>query len=174
MDDNAALQQAKRPVSIAAGPYGHPLHPMIVTIPIGAWTCAIVFDIVAFFVDDATPFEIGARWLVAIGVIGAVIAAIFGLMDLSRLATGTMARRTALIHMTINLTVVVLFIVSFLVRLASDADHVNVWAFIVAVIGWVLVGVSGYLGGKLAYHYGVRVASETTQIDGFRDAADRG
>ena len=44
MDDD--LQQAKRPVSpLLAGPYGHPLHPMLVTVPIGAWVAATVFDL---------------------------------------------------------------------------------------------------------------------------------
>ena len=38
-------QQAKHPVSLMAGPYGHPFHPILVTIPIGAWTASLVFDI---------------------------------------------------------------------------------------------------------------------------------
>lgn len=44
VDDD--LRQAKQPVSAAlAGPYGHPFHPILVTVPIGAWVAGLVFDI---------------------------------------------------------------------------------------------------------------------------------
>ena len=40
--------RAKQPVSsMLAGPYGHPFHPILVTVPIGAWLCSLVFDIAA-------------------------------------------------------------------------------------------------------------------------------
>ena len=43
---SAPVEHAKRPVSAAlAGPYGHPFHPILVTVPIGAWVCSLVFDI---------------------------------------------------------------------------------------------------------------------------------
>ncbi|MEU3526487.1 DUF2231 domain-containing protein [Streptomyces sp. NPDC038707] len=45
MTDEPRLQ-AKRPVSaLLAGPYGHPFHPILVTVPIGAWATSLVFDI---------------------------------------------------------------------------------------------------------------------------------
>jgi uncharacterized membrane protein len=41
-----ALEQAKRPVSaVLAGPYGHPWHPILVTVPIGSWVASLVFDV---------------------------------------------------------------------------------------------------------------------------------
>ena len=46
----SSLQHAKQPVSAAlTGPYGHPFHPMLVTVPIGAWISSLVFDIAAQF-----------------------------------------------------------------------------------------------------------------------------
>ena len=48
-------QQTKQPVSALAGPYGHPLHPMLVTVPIGAWACSVVFDVAASVVDQPQP-----------------------------------------------------------------------------------------------------------------------
>jgi uncharacterized membrane protein len=161
-------QRAKRPRTALAGPYGHPFHPVLVTIPIGAWTASIIFDVVALFADDREAFVRGSLWLVGIGVIGALMAAVFGVMDFLTLTSGTKARRTAVVHMTLNLTVIALFIVSFVIRANSGYDVLSIPAFVVSLIAYALVTVSGYIGGILAYHYGVRVADEATQAEGFR------
>jgi hypothetical protein len=42
-----ATGPAKQPRTVLAGPYGHPFHPILVTVPIGAWVASVVFDIVA-------------------------------------------------------------------------------------------------------------------------------
>lgn len=161
-------QQSKQPRSILAGPYGHPFHPILITIPIGVWTAALVFDLVAMFTGDTEVFERGALWLTGIGIVGALLAAIFGFLDYLQLAAGTPARRTATIHMVLNLAVTVLFIAVFLVRSAVGYDEVSIAAFIISLVALGLLGASGNLGGKLAYHYGVRVADEQTQSEGFR------
>jgi uncharacterized membrane protein len=138
-----------------------------VTIPIGAWTAGLIFDVVALLGSgDDTPFAVGAQWLTGIGIAGAVAAAVFGLLDMSTLARGTAAHRTALIHMSLNLTAVALFVVSFFIRLGQEGSFSGL-AFAISVIAYAVIGASGYLGGKLAYHYGVRVADEKTQSQGF-------
>src|SRR3954447_18099032 len=71
----------KRPVTPVAGPYGHPFHPIFVAVPIGAWIASLVFDIASRTADDGAAFARGAYWLVAMGVIGALVAALFGLLD---------------------------------------------------------------------------------------------
>jgi uncharacterized membrane protein len=168
MENLTAHQRSKHPKSPLAGPYGHPMHPTLVTIPIGAWTASLIFDIVALFGSNDAPFLIGAQWLVGIGILGALAAAVFGLMDFMTLAQGTAAHRTAIIHMSLNLTAVALFAISFFLRLGDDKQEFSLVPFILSVVGYAVVGASGYLGGKLAYHYGVRVADETTQSEGFR------
>jgi uncharacterized membrane protein len=168
MSDEAALRRAKRPRSILAGPYGHPFHAVMVTIPIGAWTAAVIFDIVGFFSDTPESFTTGALWLVGIGIVGALLAAVFGLMDLSTLEKGTRARRTALFHLAFNSVAIVLFAISFVIRLGADRDDVSVAGFVLSVLAYLLVGVSGLLGGELAYRHGVRVADESTQITAYR------
>lgn len=161
--------RGKQPRNILAGRYGHPVHPILVTVPIGAWVASVIFDIVAFASsEDEAVFAEGAYWLIGIGVIGALLAAVFGLIDLFGIARGTKAFRTGLIHMTINVTVVVLFVISFIVRAAGDYEEATVPGFILSIIGLVLLSASGYLGGQLAYSYGVRVADEETQAEGFR------
>jgi uncharacterized membrane protein len=161
-----AHAESKRPRTLLAGPYGHPLHPIMVTIPIGAWAASIVFDIVAFASDDPAPFVIGATWLIGIGIVGAVLAAVLGLLDFSKLARGTVAHRVGLIHMVINLAVTVVFAIGLALRIGADGEP-HVFAFVLSLVGFAALGVSGWLGGKLAYTYGVRVADEGKQAEGF-------
>lgn len=158
----------KRPVTVLAGPYGHPFHPILVTVPIGAWVCAFVFDVVSRLSDDPAVFTTGAYWLIAIGVVGAVGAAVFGLLDLLAIPAGTRAFRTALVHMVLNLGVVAIFAVAFMLRgdnLEADAGT-PAGLIALSASALALLGVSGWLGGRLTYRFGVRVADETTQRHG--------
>ncbi|MFQ6331725.1 DUF2231 domain-containing protein [Nocardia sp. CWNU-33] len=164
-------QPAKQPVSAAlAGPYGHPFHPILVTVPIGAWVASLVFDVASRLVDDPDFLARGSMWLIAIGVLGALAAAAIGLLDLLAIPTGTPAFRTGLVHMSLNLAVVLVFAVGFLWRRTGDGPHGAVsWGpLLLSVVALLALAVSGYLGGKLAFRYGVRVVDETTQASGFQ------
>jgi 2-polyprenyl-3-methyl-5-hydroxy-6-metoxy-1,4-benzoquinol methylase len=71
-------------------------------------------------------------------------------------------------HVTVFAAAVVLFAVNYFVRAASDHDVVNVVGLVLTLVGLAALTVSGWLGGKLAYRFGVRVADEDTQAEGFR------
>lgn len=162
--------QAKQPVSATlAGPYGHPFHPILVTVPIGAWLGSLVFDIASQTVDDPGFLSRGAMWLIAIGLIGALAAAAIGLLDLLAIPRRTHAFRVGLIHMALNLLVAVAYLGNFLWRLAGDgpSGSVETGQLVLNAASLAVLGVSGWLGGKLAYHFGVRVADEATQAEGF-------
>jgi uncharacterized membrane protein len=163
----SASDRGKRPRTPLAGPYGHPFHPLLVTVPIGAWVASLVFDIAARAADDPSALAEGAYWLILIGIIGALLAALFGLMDLLTIPRGTRAFTTGLTHMGLNLTVVVLFVINFLVRGSDGKDDPTTLPFILTIVALLILGVSGWLGGKLSYRYGVRVADEGTQAEGF-------
>ncbi|MFJ6654294.1 DUF2231 domain-containing protein [Microbacterium sp. NPDC091313] len=160
------MRSAKVPRTPLAGPYGHPFHPVAVTIPIGAWTASLVFDVLALLAEDAAPWVVGARALIVVGLVGAVVAATLGFLDLSRLTAGTPARRTAVVHAVLNLAAIALFAMGAIVRFAVGDDF-SVVAFVLSIIALAGLGVSGWLGGKLAYRWGVRVADEATQREGF-------
>ncbi len=162
------LERAKRPRTVLAGPYGHPFHPILVTIPIGAWVASIIFDLMAAFGDEPEALARGAYWLIVIGIVGALLAAVIGLLDLTVIPRGTKAFRTGLTHMTLNLAVVVLFVVNVVLRASQGIEDASGAGIALSVVALGLLGLSGWLGGKLAYHYGVRVADEGTQADGFR------
>jgi uncharacterized membrane protein len=167
-DSDAALRRSKRPRSIVAGPYGHPFHPLLVTIPIGGWVASLIFDIAAAATGDTEAFSRGAAWLLGIGLVGALVAAVVGLMDLATLESGTRVRKLALTHMTINLFAVVVFGISWVLRIApADYSQPNVPAIVLSVIGLLAISASGFLGGELVFRRGVRVADEETQREGF-------
>jgi uncharacterized membrane protein len=175
MTVNSDLHQAKQPVSGAlAGPYGHPFHPILVTVPIGAWVSSLVFDIASRIVHRPGFLAHGSAWLIAIGVLGALAAACVGFLDLFAIPTGTPAFRTGLVHMALNLTVTATYAIGFAWRQSSgypDARGVASGQLALSAVCLAALGVSGYLGGKLAYRYGVRVAAESQQAEGFQTRA---
>lgn len=161
-------QRGKQPASALAGPYGHPIHPILVTVPIGAWIASFVFDIVSRTAGEEEVFAKGAFWLIGIGIVGAAAAALFGVIDLLGIPRGTKAFSTGVTHLVLNDIVIVLYVVNFFVRRGElDEGAVGAFPMILSIIALVLLGASGYLGGKLAYRYGVRVADEGTQAEGF-------
>jgi uncharacterized membrane protein len=167
------MRPAKRPLSsLLAGPYGHPFHPMLVTVPIGAWIISLGFDIASHLASRPGFLARGSEWLIAVGVVGAILAGLVGLLDLAVIPPGTPAFRTACTHMYINVTLIIAYGADFAWRYRSSSQGVPVndgmMALSVACIA--ALAVSGYLGGKLAYRYGVRVASEATQAEGYLTA----
>lgn len=165
MTTDSAHFRSKRPRSIVAGPYGHPFHGILVTIPIGSWIASLVFDIAALATGDADDYSSSAQLLVAIGIFGALLAGLVGLIDLSQVERGTRARKIGLAHMTLNLIAIALFSISFALR--SGVDGASVPGMVVGIAGLVVLAASGFLGGELVYRYGVRVADEETQKQGF-------
>jgi uncharacterized membrane protein len=87
------------------------------------------------------------------GIVGALVAAIAGFIDLLSLPPGP--RSTAVKHMAINLAIVVLYVINFWMRAQAPVGPGNlVWLSLLTII---LLLVSGWLGGKLVYEYGVAV-----------------
>lgn len=165
-----AHEKAKHPITGLAGRYGHPLHPALVTVPIGAWIASFVFDVASHLVRDPEHLATGARWLIGIGVLGAVAAALAGVLDLLTLRAGTRVFRVAVTHMAINGTVVVAYAIGFVWRGAQAGGGPVGWGpLVLSAAALAALSAAGYLGGELAYRYGVRVAAEDTQRSGYRE-----
>jgi uncharacterized membrane protein len=166
----SSVREAKRPLTRIAGPYGHPFHPILVTVPIGAWVASMGFDLACRVSDEPEVFAKGSYWLIALGLLGAAAAAFFGVLDLLVIPRNTKAFRTGVLHLLLNSTAVVLYAVNLAVRHGrlDKLGAVPVALVALSAVALVLLGASGWLGGKLSYHYGVRVAEEVDQADGFR------
>jgi uncharacterized membrane protein len=160
---------AKDPITVVAGPYGHPFHPILVTVPIGAWITSFVLDIGSRASDTPSALARGAWWAIGVGVVGALVAAVFGLLDLLDIPRRTRAFRTGLLHLTLNLIVVGAFVASFIWRDSRGVGReTSIGQIVLSAVALLFLAVSGWLGGKLAYRYGVRVAAETDQAAGYR------
>ena len=172
---DAGHLQSKKPRNALAGAYGHPVHPIMVTVPIGAWVCSLVFDFVSYGSSDPRIWSVGAMWLILFGIIGAVLAAVWGVIDLRNVPKATAAFNTGRLHATLNSAAIVIFLISFFWRYRTQDswDASPVGPLVLSILGMAVVGASGFLGGKLAYHYGVRVAEESVQAEGF-DATTAG
>lgn len=139
----------RTPASIA----GHPIHPMLVPLPIGLFVFSFICDLIYVFGSGNPNFAIVALYTMAGGIVGALAAAIFGFIDLMSLPPEP--RKTGLAHMTINLVVVVLYVINFWQRSGtpeSPGGYVGL-----SLVTIVLLVVSGWLGGKMVYVYGVAV-----------------
>ena len=129
----------------------HPLHPMLVAVPIGLWLFSLVCDLVHRFGGTSPNWEIVAWYTLIGGIIGALVAAVPGFIDMLSLPWAV--KRIALVHMSINLTVVALYVVNAWLRRRGVSDPA-IWLSVIAIA---LLLVSGWLGGKTVYVHGVAV-----------------
>ena len=134
---------------------GHPMHPMLVNYPLGLLTVAPIFDIVHFVTGNGFWSEI-AFWMIAAGTIGGIIAAAVGTIDWLAIPSGTRAKSVGLLHGAGNYVILVLFIVSWLLRL-SDPKAPLIVAYVLSFLGAVLLGGTGWLGGELTLRLGIGV-----------------
>jgi uncharacterized membrane protein len=130
----------------------HPIHPMLVAIPIGLWVFSLICDLVHVFGAASENWQIVARYTMVGGIVGALIAAVPGFIDMLSLPNGV--KRIALMHMSINLTVVALYIVNAYLRWRGVESNAPVWLSVIAIA---MLVVSGWLGGKMVYVHGVAV-----------------
>lgn len=124
----------------------HPIHPMLVVLPLGLWIAALVFDII-HAVSGNPLWRTLAFWNIAAGIIGALLAAVPGFVDYLDLQGR--ARRIATFHMILNLGAVALFALNWYVRTRVAPD--SWWPLALSVIGVVGIMISGWLGGELVY-----------------------
>jgi len=123
---------------------GHPAHPMLVTVPIGAWVGSNVLDLTG---GDAKA----AQRLVALGNLAALPTAYTGAADW--LATSGPARRLGFVHAVLNYTALGVFTASWLARRRGH----RVRGAALGLSGTTVLAASGWIGGHLTYRLGVSV-----------------
>ena len=100
----------------------HPIHPMLVVFPIGLWIFSLVCDLVYLFGPANPLWRDMAFYTMAGGWIGALAAAVPGLIDYFSMSPGA-AKRTATTHMTLNLVVVTLYAINLWIRWAAERSR---------------------------------------------------
>ena len=135
---------------------GHPVHPMFIVYPIAMFTVAVILDIV-YLISGATALPTVSFYMIAAGIVGGLIAAVFGFIDWLGLQSGSRAKHLGAWHGLGNFTMVVLFLISWLVRLGAT-DHVpSAVALMLSFAGAAISLITAWLGGELVYRLGSAV-----------------
>jgi uncharacterized membrane protein len=133
---------------------GHPIHPMLIPCPIVCFIGVLVTDIV--FLNNHDPgWATASRYLLAIGLVMAALAAVAGLTDFMG-DDRIRGSGDAVKHMLANVTAVVLEIVNFFVRLNNNDQIGKIGVYLSAIVVLTLV-YSGWKGGDLVYRHGIGV-----------------
>ena len=138
---------------------GHPVHPMIIPFPLALWTTSFVVDLLFYFTRGATLVLI-SKFLLAAGCIGAVAAAIPGIIDWTSIKHPEV-KRIANWHARLNVIALLIFAASLYLRMRSGGASLVSYGlkipFLLSLVGVILISISGWLGGKLSFEYGVGV-----------------
>jgi len=135
--------------------FGHAIHPILIVYPLGLLSAAVIFDVI-YLVTGNTTWTTVAFWMIAAGIVGGLLAALFGLIDFLAIPSNTRAKRIGLLHGLTNLLVVILFAASWVLR--RDLPQTpSTAAFALSFIGVAAGLLGGWLGGELVERLGVSV-----------------
>ena len=135
----------------------HPIHPMIVGIPIGLWVFSLASDIIYAARWGGPVWADVAYYTMVGGVIGALIAAIPGFIDYLSI-NDKKTKRTGTKHLITNLSIVVLYIINIIIRTNGEPNMALPIILSVVAVGALLY--SGWLGGDMVYEHGMGVELE--------------
>lgn len=142
--------------------FGHPIHQQLVVFPLGLLVMSLIFDLIGL-VSGNDHWHESAFWMIGAGVIGGLLAAVFGIIDWWAIPMGTRAKTVGLWHGLGNVAVVTLFAISWLMRRGlpapSPAEPPDPGAIpiILSFIAVGLGGVTAWLGGEMVDRLGVGV-----------------
>lgn len=131
----------------------HPIHPMLIPLPIGMWIFSLAADII-YRAGGNPSWSTVAYYSMAGGIIGAIVAAIPGFLDYLDIGPSRV-KQTAMQHMLLNVAALVLYIINFIIRGGANPNAVA--PFILSIIGVLGIIVSGWLGGHMVYVHGMAV-----------------
>ena len=133
---------------------GHPIHQMLIVFPLGLLATAVFFDLIQLATDNL-QWALVSYWMMAAGIVGAVVAAPFGVIDWMAVPRHTRARRIGAMHGLGNGVVSLLFVISWLLRSPDEAPGAA--ALVCSFAGAALALVTAWLGGELVARLGIGV-----------------
>lgn len=134
---------------------GHSLHPMLIVFPLGLLGGAVIFEIV-YYVTENPMYAVVTYWMIVSGLIGGLVAGLFGFIDWSAIPAGTRAKSVGLMHAGANVLVLLLFAGSWFLR-SGPSYQPSTLASVLAFAGLFVSLVGGWLGGELVERLGVAV-----------------
>ena len=140
---------------------GHPIHPMVIPFPIAAFVGALATDIAFARTGNAFWAE-ASQWLLGVGVVMALVAAIGGFTDFFGDAR-IRALRPAWRHMIGNLVLVVLELINLFTRMHNPEDAVVPLGVSLSFVGVLLLLFNGWQGWELVYRHRVGIADKSNQ-----------
>jgi uncharacterized membrane protein len=129
---------------------------MLIVFPAGLFTSVVIMDILYLILRNPVLATV-AFYMMIIGVVGGLLAAVFGFIDWSGLPNDSRARNIGLWHGLGNFVIVVLFAVSWFLRRGSVNFVPSAFAMILSFGGILLALVTLWIGGELVYRLGVAV-----------------
>jgi uncharacterized membrane protein len=139
---------------------GHPLHPILVHVPMAMWPGALIFDLLSQRNIGGNACVRLSFYAIFFGLAASLLAALTGLIDWTGIKKEKPAWKIGLYHMALNLVVIVLFAINLGLRWPTfrDATKVAATPLLLSAIGTALLIGSAYLGGTMVYEYGISVA----------------
>ena len=135
--------------------FGHPVHQMLIVLPLGSLTGVVIFDLI-HVLTGGDQWAVVSYWLIPLGVLSGLLAAVFGFADWTKIPSGTRAKRIGALHGTGNVVVVTLFAASWLLR-GNGTIEPGALALVLSFAGGGLSMITGWLGGELVDRLGVGV-----------------
>jgi len=135
--------------------FGHPIHQQLIVFPLGLLGMAVIFDVIDW-IAGGPPLAHAAYYMIAAGIITGLLAAVFGLIDWTKIPSGTRGKRIGAWHGGGNLIVVLLYAASWWLRRTSP-DNPMMVAYVASLLAVLLALVTGWLGGELVDRLGVGV-----------------
>lgn len=139
----------RTPASIAS----HPLHPMLITIPVGLLIFSLICDLIALFSNDPEVWLTVAFYTMVGGFVGALVAAIPGVIDLMSISESSI-KKIGLTHMALNVMAVTLYAVNIWLRVEGNSGGTPL---VLSIISVGLLSVSAWLGAEMVHKHGVGV-----------------
>jgi len=134
---------------------GHPLHPLSVIFPIAFLAAALGSDFGYWLTRDFF-WARASLWLIGLGLLGGVIAAIIGLSDFLQIER-VRKRSAGWTHLILNVAILVLTTLNFILRLGNSESRILPLGLLLSVIVGTLTSVSGWFGAELSYRHKIGV-----------------
>lgn len=137
----------------------HPLHPALVHIPTALWPVAFILDLISLVYGDNIFVRL-AFYGILVGLVVAFFAIPTGYADWTDIRPEKPAWKLGLYHMILNIFVSILWAINLGLRVSTYQTSASVPGGLVALsaLATLLLLVSGYLGGRMIYAYGINVA----------------